>query len=451
MSKNILLIAREERLGPDIQASINEVLTTSAADVPVQIATNALEAFRQAEQCQPDLVISDLVLSRPGLSGAGLCERLSELYPQCRTLLVTDHGAVSHLVAPSVDAVLERGLGDGVLEAPDLAEMLNRLLRLNTGDLTPTMDGAPFVPASPGRLLADKYRLVEIVGEGGMGTVYRAYDTFIRRPVAVKVLALPDEETSTRLARRMHREVRIAGALAHPHIVTLHDAGVTEEQLFLVMELIEGETLASILKREGALGRERSVELAIQILDALEHAHEKGVVHRDLKPANVLVTPDGVVKVADFGVAKLISMAGNEPSSPPGFSGPGDSGAITQEGAIIGTLSYMAPEQLISAELDHRADLYTVGILLFEMLSGEPFANHIAPLARAAPLTIGRDLKPLPDLPGEPALSVVVRRALEPHRSDRYRDSAAFRKAILEAVGASDRETGGWRRLLRWS
>jgi len=278
----------------------------------------------------------------------------------------------------------------------------------------------------PQRLIAGKYRLESKLGQGGMGTVYRAEDTFIHRAVAVKMLRVESSSRVDELRRRMHREVMIAGSLAHPNIVTVHDAGFDGEDMYLVMALVDGQTLKAHLEVHGVLPPQGAVEITLQILAGLGHAHEKGIIHRDLKPANVLMAKDGTVKVADFGLAKIRSLAATKEDSPPraAFSD------MTAVGAVLGTLAYMAPEQMLGKESDPRSDLYTLGAMLFEMLHGKPLARFVTTQKRAVCLQAGREPPELPELPEVPALNRLLRRALALRPEHRFQDCTSLEAAL---------------------
>ncbi|MBK5255780.1 MAG: serine/threonine protein kinase [Vicinamibacteria bacterium] len=208
------------------------------------------------------------------------------------------------------------------------------------------------------------YEILAPLGAGGMGEVYRARDTRLDRSVAVKVL--PSHLTSdTDLRARFEREAKAVSSLNHPHICTLHDVGRHEGTDYLVMELVEGEALADRLKK-GALPLDQTLRIAIEIADALDKAHRQGVIHRDLKPGNVMLTKVGS-KLMDFGLAKL-SLAAEGVGTISAL--PTASAPLTGRGAILGTVPYMAPEQLEGKEADARSDLWAFGCLLYEMATG---------------------------------------------------------------------------------
>src|SRR5215467_8213527 len=208
------------------------------------------------------------------------------------------------------------------------------------------------------------YEIVSQLGVGGMGEVYRAKDTRLERMVAVKVLPA-HLSASADSRQRFEREAKTISQLSHPHICALHDVGREGETEYLVMELLEGETLSARLAK-GALPLEQTVRYGQEIADALDRAHRQGIVHRDLKPANVMLTKSGV-KLLDFGLAKAMA-----PPAPAGSltSLPTQQG-LTQEGTILGTFQYMAPEQLEGKEADGRTDVFALGATLYEMATGK--------------------------------------------------------------------------------
>jgi len=283
-------------------------------------------------------------------------------------------------------------------------------------------------PADPlvGHTLDEKYRLEERLGVGGMGTVYRARHLLIDRPVAVKVLNklfVEDEAART----RFRREARAAGRLQHPNAVTVTDFGESQDgYVYLVMELLEGRTLRDVLAKEAPLDVARSVALMLQISAAVAAAHDAGIIHRDLKPANIFVVqhPEvpAVVKVLDFGIAKLASELLDDE----------DSLTLTQVGAMIGTPRYMSPEQCDGLELTPAADVYSLGCILYEMLTGT------VPFSGATPLAIAvRQTSEIPRSPRDfvssipAALEQVVLHTLEKRPEDRPANAAAFREELL--------------------
>jgi serine/threonine-protein kinase len=249
---------------------------------------------------------------------------------------------------------------------------------------------------SPGQRLGT-YEIVSALGAGGMGEVYRARDTKLQRDVAIKVIPEPLATDRDRLAR-FEREAQLLAALNHPHIAAIYGVDTAGETQFLVLELVEGDTLADRIARGGALGLREALAIARQIAEALQAAHDKGIVHRDLKPANIALTSDNQVKVLDFGLAKAIEGAPAAQSSVPGASlSPTLSLAMTEAGFILGTAAYMSPEQAKGRPADKRSDVWAFGCVLFEMLTGkrafegEDASDTLAGILRGEP-----DWKALP-------------------------------------------------------
>src|SRR5450759_3226042 len=211
------------------------------------------------------------------------------------------------------------------------------------------------------------HKILALIGVGGMGEVYKAHDTKLRRDVAIKVLPESFARDADRLAR-FRREAQLLASLNHPNIATIYNIEDSNNTTYLVMELVPGETLAERIKREGAVPVEESLTIAKQIAEALEAAHEKGIIHRDLKPANVKLTPEGKVKVLDYGLAKAFAGDGTneDPSNSPTLSR-----AATMQGVILGTAAYMSPEQAKGKAVDKRTDIFAFGAVLYELLTGK--------------------------------------------------------------------------------
>ncbi|HEX6322169.1 MAG TPA: protein kinase [Vicinamibacterales bacterium] len=287
---------------------------------------------------------------------------------------------------------------------------------------------------TPGSLLGS-YEIVAPLGAGGMGAVYRARDTKLGRTVALKVILAPFAADEERISR-FEREARMLAALNHPRIAALFGMEEDGGQHFLVMELVEGETLAERLHR-GAMSVEEAIAIGVQIAEALEAAHEKGVVHRDLKPANIKITPEQQVKVLDFGLAKAVE---NERAAPDMANSPTLSMMATQAGVILGTAAYMSPEQAKGFPADHRSDVFSFGAVLFEMLTGrQPFQGDTAPEILASVLVREPEVHRLPP-DANPRLVELVMRCLEKSPRKRWQHAGDVR-AELETLAAAPRST----------
>jgi serine/threonine-protein kinase len=285
--------------------------------------------------------------------------------------------------------------------------------------------GAGPTPSDPllGRVLSGRYRLVERLGQGGMGTVYRAVHTLMDKPVAVKILRAELASDSEAVAR-FHREARSASRLDHDHCIRVTDFGQSDDgRLYLVMELLDGESLGHITRR-GRVPPTRAAAIGVAIAEALAHAHEQGIIHRDLKPDNVFLARRArgreLVKVLDFGLAKLASDSALGPS-------------ITRDGTVFGTPEYMAPEQAEGEKLDGRTDVYALGVILYQLLTGEvPFRTQsfVALLTKQvteAPLA-PRERAPDAGIPL--GLEAIVLRCLAKKRNDRYSTAQELADAL---------------------
>jgi len=272
------------------------------------------------------------------------------------------------------------------------------------------------------------YEILSPLGAGGMGEVYRARDAKLNRDVAIKVLPEAVAEDAERLAR-FQREAQVLASLNHPHIAAIYGLEKAGSVEALVLELVEGETLSERIA-QGAIPIDEALAIARQIADALEAAHEKGIVHRDLKPANVKVTPEGKVKVLDFGLAKALT---GDRSSPDQTHSPTLTAAATQAGVVIGTAAYMSPEQARGKSVDKRADIWAFGAVLYEMLAGQKaFEGETVSDTLAAVLRADIDWSALP--PETPAsVRRVLRRCLDRDPKTRFRDIADARIEMDEA------------------
>ncbi len=268
-------------------------------------------------------------------------------------------------------------------------------------------------------ILAGRYRVERRLGHGGMATVYLARDDELRRPVAVKVLA-ENLAGDGSFRERFVREARLAARLSHPNVVQVFDAGESEGRPYIVMEYVPGETLGALLRERGQLYPDEAVGLGRQACAGLQHAHDAGLVHRDVKPQNLLLREDGLLKVADFGIARAAEAT-----------------ALTQIGAVLGTAAYLSPEQASGEEVTGAADLYSLGAVLYELLTGRPPYEFETLTELAAKQTQGaivpvRDLEPaVPD-----AVEAVVMRCLA--RDPRFRPPSAA--ALAQELGSASTE-----------
>jgi serine/threonine protein kinase/tetratricopeptide (TPR) repeat protein len=283
------------------------------------------------------------------------------------------------------------------------------------------------------------YQITRQIGAGGMGEVYAATDTRLGRTVAIKVL--PGELSADPDRReRFEREARAVSSVNHPHICTLHDVGEQHGTHYLVMELLEGQTLEHRLQK-GRLPLDQALRYAVQIVDALEKAHRAGVVHRDLKPANIMLTQSGV-KLLDFGLVKLTR---DETASPTGLAVPAPGAdALTVAGTILGTPQYMAPEQLEGEPADARTDLFAFGVVLHEMVTGRPAfegrtqASLIGAILHGNPPSLSSS-----GIDAPPGLDRLVRTCLEKDRSERWQSARDLKRRLLEIVDETDRSPTG--------
>jgi serine/threonine-protein kinase len=276
-----------------------------------------------------------------------------------------------------------------------------------------------------GTLISDRYRLEEKIGSGGMSTVYRAFDPMLERWVAIKLMHRDISSDPDQL-ERFRREARAVAQLNHPHVVTVIDAGEDEGAPYIVFEFVEGETLKERIKRLGRLPVAEAVAYAIEIGRALECAHQNRLVHRDVKPQNVLIDPDGRAKVTDFGIARSLEAHG-----------------LTATGRVLGTTDYVSPEQALGHDVTEQSDIYSLGVALFEMLTGEPPFR--------AETQVGVAMKhvkdPLPDVQRlrpeiSAALAAVVERSTAKDTTQRYPSIAAMVHDLEEVLGIEAARAG---------
>ena len=265
------------------------------------------------------------------------------------------------------------------------------------------------------RTLADRYELLGHIARGGMADVYEARDTLLGRRVAVKVLH-SQFSSDEAFVKRFRREAQAAANLSHPNIVGIYDWGQEGSTYFIVMELIEGRSLRDVLREEGPLLPRRAIEISAEVAAALSVAHRSGLVHRDIKPGNMLLAADGTVKVTDFGIARAWD----------------DSSELTKTGSVIGTATYFSPEQAQGAPADERSDIYALGVVMYEMLTGRPPFSGENPVAVAYQHVSSLAAQPSidnPDVP--PDLDGIVMRALDKNPELRYQTADDLRQALL--------------------
>ena len=255
------------------------------------------------------------------------------------------------------------------------------------------------------------YQIESVVGRGGMGVVYRATDLSLERPVALKLVA-PELAEDELFRRRFLKEPRLAASLDHPNVVPIYEAGEHDGQLYLAMRFVDGSDMRTLLRREGGLPAERALDILAQVAGALDAAHRRGLVHRDVKPANVLVDEDGHAYLTDFGVTKQLG------------------GNTTETGQIVGTLDYVAPEQIRGEDVDARADGYALACVLYECLAGRPPFHR----ATEAETLWAHMQEPPPPLPGHPALDRVMVKALA---KDPARPARDLRRADRRRAGGA--------------
>jgi serine/threonine protein kinase len=265
-----------------------------------------------------------------------------------------------------------------------------------------------------------KYRIERELGRGGMGVVYRAFDTIVERPVAIKTIGQGD--APAKLLTRLKREAKAAGQLEHPNIVSLYDAGETDGLFYMVMQLVHGETIQQRITRRWEFSLQEILVIFRQLLQALAYAHARGLVHRDIKPANIMITPEGVVKVADFGIAKFTDTCNSS------------------AGMVVGTPSYMSPEQILGRTVDARSDIFALGCVLYELVTGKKaFAGNdttsiIYKIVHESP---PRTTIVVPDMPD--CIEPLILKALAKNPDERFNSCAAFERALEACVASASK------------
>jgi serine/threonine protein kinase len=311
---------------------------------------------------------------------------------------------------PSCGAAVPNPAAKDKTLSPDVAEQL--LARALNSISSGGFDWIPPEPEELDRVIDSRYRIMSMLGHGGMGAVYKARDTRLDRYVAIKILPEEFADNPTILGR-FEREAKSLAALDHPNIIKIHDFGFTSSgSPFFVMEFVKGNDIQS-LHTEGKLDLRTALKMISQVCDAIDYAHRRKIIHRDIKPANVMISDEGVTKVADFGLAKLLESN----------SQPQHKAELTITGQVMGTPAYMAPEQETGAPVDHRTDIYSLGVMLYSLLTGTP--------PRGA-WSLPSEITPLDE-----RLDSIVLRALQEKPDARYQSASEFREDIDHVISDS--------------
>jgi serine/threonine-protein kinase len=268
-----------------------------------------------------------------------------------------------------------------------------------------------------GKVIADRYAVGELLGRGGMAEVWAGTDRVLDRPIAIKVLGSWLAHDAT-FVERFRREALAAARVSHPNLVAVYDAGAEDGTPYIVMEHVPGETLADTLRRDGRLEPAEAAGIAAEVARALAVAHAAGIVHRDVKPANVMVTPQGRAKLMDLGIARSL-----------------DGETITRASTVLGTAGYLSPEQVRGERVDARSDLYSLGCVLYEMVTGHPPFEADGPMAVAYKHLHEDAPAPSEDVPGvPPSIGAVTRRAMAKDPEDRFASAGEFTTALEDAT-----------------
>ena len=390
----------------------------------VKVAEDGEQALAIVARETVDLVLLDIMM--PGIDGVEVLKILRRDHPQTQLPVIM---ATAKADSKDVVAALELGANDYVTKPLDFAVVQARIqkeLRTKQAATAPKSGEPTAAEIEPGVVLAAKYRLEERIGTGTFGAVYRAIHIELDRRVAVKILQ-PSVTANKESLTRFRQEGIAACRVSHPAAVAVSDFGVTETGVaYLVMELLEGSPLVHELTRDGSLAPRRCLEIIEPVCDVLAEAHEAGLVHRDIKPENIFLhrSPRGEeVKVCDFGIAKLVGESVTAEN-------------LTAEGWVLGTPAYMAPERIQPHELDGKADVYSLGVMLFEMLAGQrpflamnrdPMAMIMMHVNTPAP-TLGSVAPQTP-----PELEAVVANAIRKDPAERC-DARELATALREAV-----------------
>lgn len=368
---------------------------------------------------QFDLLILDWDL--PGVSGVEFCRQYRERGGLAPVLLMTGHDSIE-----DKELGLEIGADDYVTKPFSMRELhalVKSMLRRSSTYAKPAQEAFDEADLMPGFVLDQKYRLEQPIGRGGMAIVWLATDLKMSRQVVIKLMHrhLAGEAESM---KRFEHECKIMAQIQHPNVVTIYDAGCYRNWLpYLVMEYVKGESLRDVLDERGAAPIKAAIAITTQICAGLQDAHDAGIVHRDLKTENILIQDRSyrhdAVKIADFGIARLL----------------GSKERITRDGMVIGTIEYISPEQLEDAQIDGRADIYALGIMLFEILTGAmPFEAQTVEGMMMKHLLAAPELlsSKREDLPQGSELELIINKCLEKKPQDRFASADELREALTK-------------------
>lgn len=401
---------------PDLGAAVKNFLEEK--DYSVEHADTAAAARESIKQGRFELFIFDVDL--PDGTGFELCQEFRLAGGVTPVLIMTARSTIE-----DKETGLEAGADDYITKPFSLRELalrvraiLRRANEYSVGKQQKTVD-----VFRNGAVIAERYRLLGRIGEGGMAAIWLAYDTTMCREVVLKVLHSNLSGAEVQLAR-FQQESRLMAQFSHPNIVAIYDSGSLADQVpYMVMEYVRGESLGDLLFREGSLPPHKAFPILIQVCNGLEAAHAAGIVHRDLKPDNILLTNsgehEGTAKIVDFGIARLMNSDQR----------------LTRTEAVIGTTAYLSPEHLFDLPTDGRSDVYALGVIMYEMLVGEP------PFVAETPEAVM--LKHITDTPVLPSqrkfeldarIDTVVARALQKAPERRYQSASQFRSEIENLV-----------------
>ena len=283
-----------------------------------------------------------------------------------------------------------------------------------------------------GSVIGNRYKIQEKIGNGGMATVYKALDQILNRYVAVKVLR-EEFTTDEEFIKRFNVEAQAVASLTHPNIVSVYDVGNEGNLYYIVMELVKGKTLKEIIVEDGALGWKWSVKIAMQIASALETAHRNNIIHRDIKPHNIIITEDGVAKVTDFGIAKAVSNS-----------------TITAFGTTIGSVHYFSPEHARGGFTDARSDLYSLGVVMYEMVTGRVPFDSDTPVSVALKHMQEEPIEPKkikPDLPQ--CVNDIIMKAMRKDANERYQTATEMIKDLELALKHPEEKFANTKNIIR--